>query len=99
MVIAVFLGAWCVHKGVAWQYLGGLAIILAGAWIVSRPQLFVRPAVNQDTAMKLYLKLLFDSYLILKVSLILSFLLYYLSVIVVCCLNIIFIFVHANNSV
>ena len=31
-VIAVFLGAWWGHERVAWQYLGGLAIILAGVW-------------------------------------------------------------------
>lgn len=49
-VIAFFLGVWWGHERMAWQYLGGLAIILAGVWIVNRPQLFARPAAMKDTA-------------------------------------------------
>jgi putative membrane protein PagO len=48
-VIAFFLGVWWGHERMAWQYLGGLAIILAGVWIVNRPQLFARLAAMQDT--------------------------------------------------
>jgi drug/metabolite transporter (DMT)-like permease len=48
-VIAVFLGAWWNHEQASWQYLAGLAIILAGVWIVNRSQLFARPVVSQDT--------------------------------------------------
>lgn len=52
-VIAVFLGVWQAHERMLWQYLVGLAVILAGVWIVNRPQLLARPATaRRETALE-----------------------------------------------
>jgi len=41
-VVAVLLGAWWGGERVLWQYGAGLAVIILGVWLVSRPGMFGR---------------------------------------------------------